>query len=493
MYGLVIALAAAGAAPVPAEVSFQVAPERRQWVESGVNFKYYNRAAGLVWKHTMGDWLDAHGISQGATPIARVHIERANEVKEVRADVTAAVREWVSGARPNLGFMLRVVDGRLATFHSRESERTLRPTLIVATVQGDRTLPAVADITFGPRTHRSHGDRPRLQVSGDRHTLIRFADVDVVTRVERAEIRMWVTDRQRGPVTVGVFHADPGLALLPRPEVMGLALEHPGDRGIDEHPDVLFATAFEQENWRDDWTSGAEGEAAQRLMTASHDPELGFEPLQGKALRVVIPEGGHSGSNLRHQFAQTLGSEPEELYFRYYLRLAESWQPRVQGGKLPGLAGTYGRAGWGGRMSDGFNGWSMRGSFAVAVPAPNPLAGLLPVGTYAYFGDMSGRYGATWHWNRAALGVLERNRWYCIEQHVRLNSPEQHDGVLEVWIDGRKAFQKRDILYRKTPELRIEEIWMNVYHGGTARAAQDLHLYIDSVVAARRYIGPLVR
>ena len=34
---------------------------------------------------------------------------------------------------------------------------------------------------------------------------------------------------------------------------------------------------------------------------------------------------------------------------------------------------------------------------------------------------------------------------------------------------------------------------MNVYHGGTSPAASDMHLYIDNVVIARRYIGPMRR
>jgi len=34
---------------------------------------------------------------------------------------------------------------------------------------------------------------------------------------------------------------------------------------------------------------------------------------------------------------------------------------------------------------------------------------------------------------------------------------------------------------------------MNVYHGGTTKAAADLHLYIDNVVIARRRIGCLAR
>lgn len=46
------------------------------------------------------------------------------------------------------------------------------------------------------------------------------------------------------------------------------------------------------------------------------------------------------------------------------------------------------------------------------------------------------------------------------------------------------------MLYRTVPKIKIESMWMNVYHGGTADAPTDLTLYIDNVVVARRYIGP---
>lgn len=480
-----------GPAPGHADESYGVPTQRRLWGEFGTNFEYYNKPAGLAWRNVLGDWADARGVPQGDVPLATLQLERNDQSRELRVDVTDAVRAWVAGTRPNLGFLLRSLGRGRAFFHSREAEAGLGPALLVTTEAGTVTVPAVADITVPPGIHGVRGDRDRLKVAEDRHTLVRFADIAPTTSVARAELRMTIS-RHRGPATVGVFYADPGRPVRPPPEVIGLALEHPRDRGLEGHPDVLLVADFEHDDWVSRWSSGGE-KNKERLEVVRSDPGLRFEPIQGRALRVVIPEGQRAGLNLKYMLGKETGAEPEELYFRYYLRLAESWRPSVDGGKLPGLAGTYNRAGWGGRRADGFNGWSMRGSFGVEVPAPNPLAGLTPVGTYAYYGDMPGRYGSGWHWNEAAQGVLERNRWYSIEQHVRLNTPDMHDGLLEVWIDGRKAFEKRDILYRRTAELKIDRVWMNVYHGGTARAPTDLHLYIDNVVVARRYIGPLVR
>ena len=163
-----------------------------------------------------------------------------------------------------------------------------------------------------------------------------------------------------------------------------------------------------------------------KFITGSDDPERKFEPLQGK-LRVKIAEGATGALNTLFKFGKETGKEPEDIYFRYYLRLGDNWNQTLQGGKMPGISGTYGVAGWGGRKSDGRNGWSARRSFGLSIPADNPLGGLHPIGTYCYHADM----------------------------------------------------------------LKIEQVWMNVYHGGKKPSPYDQHLFLDNVVIAKQYIGPI--
>ena len=86
---------------------------------------------------------------------------------------------------------------------------------------------------------------------------------------------------------------------------------------------------------------------------------------------------------------------------------------------------------------------------------------------------------------------MPSDRWVCIEQYLRLNTPGQEDGVFKVWIDGRQALSEKGLRLRDLQGIRIEEVWFNVFHGGTAKAPADMHAYIDNVVIARRYIGPV--
>ena len=105
---------------------------------------------------------------------------------------------------------------------------------------------------------------------------------------------------------------------------------------------------------------------------------------------------------------------------------------------------------------------------------------------------MKGNYGTNWVWQNDYRGFLENNRWYCIEQYLKLNTPRKTDGIIRAWIDGRLAFEKTDIRFRHVGKLKIEQIWMNVYHGGTKPSPYDQHVFIDNVVIARKYIGPMM-
>jgi hypothetical protein len=73
-----------------------------------------------------------------------------------------------------------------------------------------------------------------------------------------------------------------------------------------------------------------------------------------------------------------------------------------------------------------------------------------------------------------------------------MNKPGKNDGILRGWVDGRLAFEKTDVRMRDVSELKIERIWINIYHGGTWTADTDDHLFIDNVVIAKQYIGPML-
>ncbi len=458
----------------------------------GATRDYYNRAALLSWKNFMGDWVDARGKFQGDRPFASTNIVDDDKVKSVEWNVTKLVLAWVDGKFPNQGMFLRSVNGSgTLVFSSREqTNKEHHPQLTIKRSNGkEKILFPVADTFLEKSTYRSQGNREELRVSkNSQHTLLRFKlDRENLNGLTSATLRL-VSTKQYGSSTIGVFRCQQGHSSPPSKPIFGLAADYPGDKNIQSNPNVIFFSDFESKRWASDWTHAAKMDVLDQVGT---DAQRNFKPLSGNALRVKIAKGSNQALNTLFKFKKEMGKEPEEIFVRYYLRLAEDWNQTLQGGKMPGISGTYGKSGWGGRKSNGTRGWSARGAFNKTIPAGNPLAGLHPIGTYCYHADMKGQYGDVWIWQKDYLGYLENNRWYSVEQYLKLNTPGKKDGILRAWIDGRLAFEKTDIRFRKVKNLKIEQIWMNVYHGGKLPSPYDQHLFIDNVVIAKKYIGPV--
>ncbi len=102
---------------------------------------------------------------------------------------------------------------------------------------------------------------------------------------------------------------------------------------------------------------------------------------------------------------------------------------------------------------------------------------------------MRGKYGDNWVWDGSGFPGLANNRWYCIEQYVKMNTPGKNDGVLRGWVDDNLVFEKTDVRMRDVDKLKIETVWINVYHGGTWTARNDQHLFIDDVTIGPTRIG----
>lgn len=460
----------------------------------GASRKYYNRAALLKWQHYMGDWRDAENVPQGNTAYATATLADNETLNRTEWNVTRLVQEWNEGRFQNQGIFLRGLHGR-GTYHFRSREYKdpgQHPQLLIATQDGMVTLAPVADTYLEPSTYRSLGDSETLKVAmNSNNALLRFdlSNIAKGTKVTSATLRLYTYAQYGGgSMVAGVFRCCQGHDVPDSVPILGLALQYPEDEGIVDNPYVLFFADFESSRWPDKWTY-----TAGRVDAISTDPDRLFEPFQDKALRAKIAKGANHAMSLTYKFKKETGREPEEIFFRYYLRFGNDWNQSIQGGKLPGISGTYGVAGWGGRRSDGTNGWSARGAFHRTIAEGNPLAGTHPIGTYCYHADQPGIYGEVWLWQKDYRGYLQKNRWYCIEQYLRMNSPGKKDGIIRAWVDGHLAFEKTDIRFRNVERLRIEQVWMNVYHGGTKPSPYDQHMFIDNVVIANKYIGLMKR
>jgi hypothetical protein len=87
-------------------------------------------------------------------------------------------------------------------------------------------------------------------------------------------------------------------------------------------------------------------------------------------------------------------------------------------------------------------------------------------------------------------GVFTANRWYSIEQYVKLNTPGIADGVAKVWINGQLAWAADKLRFRNDPATRIDHMHVNIYHGGRKPPKAPIHYRLAAIAVAKTYIGP---
>lgn len=455
----------------------------------GVTFKFYHSGLRIRWEKEGGDWIDATGVRWGNTPFSRQPVSSSHQDQYVEVDVSSLVKQWLSSG-DNPGFLLR--SGK-STLRFRSREDASAPPLLNLYWQGvdqPQVLISSRDLEINASTSKSLGRKAHWRVSGGGSALVGFdlSQLGAEPRVlDKAVLRLnlkKIYGKNAELLVFQVAHSSSGshnASHLPGEEpVAGIAAQFPLDKELSGHPSVWFFEDFEAADNDERWQPGVNLPLAKEQLL----------PGSKRALKVSILEGTRTGLNQRYRFENHGQKAPEQGYFRYYLRFNEDWKPVTSGGKLPGFAGTYDQAGWGSRRPVATHeGWSARGEFSRAARIGDEW--VTAIGNYVYHLGQKGRFGDNWTWSQGGGAVLKRNRWYCIEQFVSLNQRGQKDGEIKAWLDGKPVFHKQGLEFRESRWVKLQEVWFNVYYGGTARSPSDQSLLIDNVVIARDYIGPM--
>jgi len=227
----------------------------------------------------------------------------------------------------------------------------------------------------------------------------------------------------------------------------------------------------------------------------------------------------------------------KRIFVRYYLRLssytptaAKRYQVSQTGipvwtdmagktGIAPSHVTTYG--GVSGSSGGGY-GWQLRLAWAdcdADQGGPDEKGIALGLHTYDYLFNSPVRFGAldkprdTQFGQQGGLGgVIYQGKWYCIEMEVDLNTVMVNspgwlrDGAVRMWIDGRLAYERTDLVMRSLPlinaaysdtslrpcrELGHRDLWFNWFHGGKTFNTIDRTLFFTGLVWSRDYIGPM--
>jgi hypothetical protein len=171
-----------------------------------------------------------------------------------------------------------------------------------------------------------------------------------------------------------------------------------------------------------------------------------------------------------------------EIYWRIYLLNEEGWNGG--GGNKLSRATVFSGRDWSQAMIAHL--WSSGDVLALDPASGTDESGTLVTRRYNDFGNL--------RWLGVARGrtpIFSSNRvgrWYCVEAHVRLNDPDNENGIFEFWIDGTLEARTTGLNWLGSyQEYGINALFIENYWNDGSPVAQNR--FIDNVVVSTARIG----
>jgi hypothetical protein len=205
----------------------------------------------------------------------------------------------------------------------------------------------------------------------------------------------------------------------------------------------------------------------------------GSDAYQGRSLRILYPAGGVGPDEGGAQWMVRFPTAYAELYCAYRVRFGDGFG-FVKGGKLPGLAG--GAANTGGEQPTGTDGWSARMMWRTGGA----------VVQYVYHPDQPTVYGDDFPWDVGGQRAFAPGTWHLVEHRVVMNTPGQHDGLVQGWFDGVLALERPGVRFRDVDTFAIDVFYFSTFFGGSDSSwapSRDEYVYFDEFVVATGPIG----
>ncbi len=288
----------------------------------------------------------------------------------------------------------------------------------------------------------------------------------------------------------------------------GIAAKYPGDGGIDQDSEVVFADGFEDyseaADLRKKWDV-VRREPLIHIVEQPANPQSG-----GKALQFTVP---HQGSELTKKeaeisnvVAKLLEEERDVLFLRYYSMFEPDFdhvRSSHNGGRISahyfpdGIATPGIPADGRNKFLAGFENWRPEAD----IPPP----GLL--GIYCYHPEQRGGFGDHFFpsgkvvpdsgpqnpFGQAFVSrpdiIPDRGRWYCFEFMVKANTVGQRNGRIACWLDGKLCADFPNLRLRDVEALKIDRFGVGLHIGHNSM--RENRKWYDDIVAATSYIGPV--
>ncbi|HEU0038158.1 MAG TPA: nitrilase-related carbon-nitrogen hydrolase [Verrucomicrobiae bacterium] len=273
----------------------------------------------------------------------------------------------------------------------------------------------------------------------------------------------------------------------------GLAANYPGDVGIANDPDVLFADNFESGDMKK-WDQ-------QRRAVMIED-----KPNSGRwCVQMPMERGQNHGADAIKWFMPGA----DAVYARFYVKFSPDYQYNhhfvwLGANQRTNKWSAFGKAGLkpdGTYYSTGMEPWFAWGK--------NPPPG--EINLYTYYLDMEPDRKMDKYWGNTffppgpgkgtAAGkdrvIPPLNQWQCWEFMIQANTaPDKADGKQAMWVDGKLIGEFTGVRWHNDMDLKVNCFWLEHYGYDEGDPTEQYwkdsqSVWFDDVVVARRYIGPI--
>ncbi|WP_309387320.1 polysaccharide lyase [Cerasicoccus frondis] len=183
------------------------------------------------------------------------------------------------------------------------------------------------------------------------------------------------------------------------------------------------------------------------------------QTANGNALEILYPAKSYglgTGSGASFEVALPPRDEYTLTYNVEFQPLEDGTFDWKRGGKLPGLSGGSHPSG-GKYRPDGFTTrymWGRRGDLVL----------------YAYWLKQQSIVGDDGHNYGEALPLnhhFKPGQTYELKQHIKLNTPGQPNGLMEIWVDGELKYKHSGLVFREAgASWAIDQFYFCSFHGG---------------------------
>ncbi|MBA2482641.1 MAG: hypothetical protein H0V44_18415 [Planctomycetes bacterium] len=287
---------------------------------------------------------------------------------------------------------------------------------------------------------------------------------------------------------------------------VGIAGQYAGDAGLAKDPDVFAVEDFEAGRVTLAYTEGDAWDAMIRVTTST--PHGGASSGE-----ITWQQGDNGGANRYWLPKKALAADHPAYFLRAYRRFDRGFFPGdvskkvgLKGMGICCLAAKFdGRGGVkSGGACDGTNWYTVEDQFVgYAGNGAGNQDGYYWFGhLYSYepfpdkavakVGELKINDPPTTRWSSYAepKKFITYDTWNCYEVGLYLNTPGKPDGEARYWIDGELQSRVTGICFRTVPQALPEIATLNLYRT-TENFPQKMTLWMDDIVIARRYIGPM--